>query len=158
MLKWALPTREGMCRYFHVFDSGFCSFSDAFRGTIHYHGGEIRGTVLVGRMEHSVYDAVQDPDGDRFLAGQAYTLARHTRVQGAGSSYVLPAMVPHWTVPTEVSVTYFEEEDNGVMGDLLEPRDVGPDEHVWSQAQADALLPVLLRAIDERLADLTVPA
>lgn len=152
MLKWALPSRDGMCRYFHVFDPGFCSFSDAFRATIHYHGGQIRGTVLLGRMEHFTYEAQKDPDGDRFLHGDAYRLTKHTRDQPAGTSYILPAMVPHWLRPSELTLTYFEEEDNGVMGDLLEPATGETDDHVWEQADAEALVPELLARIDARLA------
>ena len=64
-------------------------------------------------------------------------------------------MVPHWLKPTRLTLTSFEEEDNGEMGDLVNPGDgVGIDEHRWTQAQADALLPVLLAMIDEKLAAL----
>ncbi len=148
MLKWALPSKDGFCRYFHVFHPGYCSFSDAYYGTIHYHGGEIRGTVLMGAMEHYTYDAHLDEDGDRFLEGQAYTLHRHTSTQGTGTQYRLPAMVPHWLKPLELTVTYFEEEDNGAMGDLVNPASETTDEFLWEQEDADALLPELLARID----------
>lgn len=158
MLKWGLPRRDGFCRSIHVFHPGWCSFSDAFRGTIHYHGGEIRGTLLVGEMEHSIYQATPDPQGDRFHRGMPHRLTKHSRLQGEGTSYVLPAMVPHWVKPTRLTLTSFEEEDNGAMGDLLDPASPETDEHAWTQEQADALLPELLRLIDERLARLTVLA
>ena len=157
MLKWGLP-RKGdgkACRSMHVYHPDWCSFSDRFRGTIHYHGGAIRGTLLLGRFEHAIYEARADPHGDRFHDGQAYRLTKHARVQGAGTTYDLPAMVPHWLKPTTLTLTSFEEEDNGEMGDLVNPGDeVGIDEHRWTQAQADALLPELLRLIDEALATL----
>ena len=158
MLKWGLPRKgDGKCRSMHVYHPDWCSFSDRFRGTIHYHGGAIRGTLLLGQFEHSIYEAKRDPQGDRFHEGEAYKLTRHTRLQGAGTTYSLPAMVPHWLKPTRLTLTSFEEEDNGVMGDLVNPDEaVGIDEHRWTQAQADALLPELLRMIDERLASLTL--
>jgi hypothetical protein len=159
MLKWGLP-RKGdgtQCRSMHVYHPDWCSFSDRFRGTIHYHGGAIRGTLLLGQFEHSIYEARRDPAGDRFHEGEAYTLTRHTSVQGAGTTYELPAMVPHWLRPTQLTMTSFEEDDNGLMGDLVNPgEEVGLDEHRWTQAQADALLPVLLKMIDDRLAQLTM--
>ena len=160
MLKWGLP-RKGdgtKCRSMHVYHPDWCSFSDRFRGTIHYHGGAIRGTILLGGFEHSIYEARADPAGDRFHDGQPYSLTRHTRRQEAGTTYDLPAMVPHWIKPTRLTLTSFEEEDNGEMGDLVNPDDeVGIDEHKWTQAQADALLPELLALIDEKLAQVTVP-
>ncbi len=158
MLKWALPGKDGICRYFHVFHPDYCSFGDQFFGTIHYHGGWIRGTVLLGHMEHYTYAAKPTPDGDRFLAGQSYQLTKHTHQQGAGTSYELPAMVPHWLKPTELTLTYFEEEDNERMGDLVNPATTTTDEHVWEQEHADALLPGLLTLIQEHVARLTVVA
>jgi hypothetical protein len=158
MLKWGLPRRDGKCRSIHVYHPGWCSFSDAFRGTIHYHGGEIRGTLLLGQLEHSVYEAKPDPQGDRFHLGQPYTLTRHTRLQGAGTSYVLPGMVPHWLKPTRLTLTSFEEEDNGLMGDLVNPASDEIDNHIWTQAQADALLPELMALIDGKLATLMLVA
>jgi hypothetical protein len=156
MLKWGLHRKDGKVRSMHVYHPDWCSFSDRFRGTIHYHGGAIRGTLLLGQFEHSIYEARPDPQGDRFHLGQPYRLTRHMRVQSAGTTYDLPAMVPHWLKPTTLTLTSFEEEDNGEMGDLVNPADeVGIDEHKWTQAQADALLPVLLAMIDERLASLT---
>jgi hypothetical protein len=155
MLKWGLPRRDGKVRSMHVYHPDWCSFSDRFRGTIHYHGGAIRGTLLLGQFEHSIYEAKPDPQGDRFHLGQPYKLTRHTRVQSAGTTYDLPAMVPHWLKPTMLTLTSFEEEDNGEMGDLVNPNEeVGIDDHKWTQEQADALLPVLLAMIDEKLAAL----
>lgn len=159
MLKWGLPRRNGKCRSMHVYHPDWCSFSDQFRGTIHYHGGAIRGTILLGGFEHSIYEAQQDPAGTRFHNGEAYKLTRHTRSQDAGTTYDLPAMVPHWLKPTQMTLTSFEEDDNGEMGDLLNPNEeVGIDDHKWTQAQADALLPALLAMIDAKLAELTVLA
>lgn len=161
MLKWGLP-RKGdgkKCRSMHVYHPDWCSFSDSFRGTIHYHGGAIRGTILLGQFEHSIYEARRDPAGDRFHAGKPYSLTKHTSTQDACTTYDLPAMVPHWLRPTRLTLTSFEEEDNGEMGDLVNPPDaVGIDEHKWTQAQAEALLPVLLAMIEERLATLIVVA
>lgn len=157
MLKWGLPKQGGACRNIHVFHPDWCSFSDAFRGTIHYHGGEIRGTVLLGEMEHYTYEPRQAADGNRFLAGQAFFLQRHTSIQGAGTSYALAPMVPHWLKPTQLTLTYFEEDDTERMGDLVNPATDDTDDHVWEQPQADALLPELLRRIDARLAALTAP-
>lgn len=157
MLKWGLP-KDGVCRNLHVFHPDWCSFSDRFKGTVHYHGGWIRGTVLLGAMEHTTYDATPHPDGDRLYEGTPQRLVKHTTTHGAGATYELPAMVAHWIVPTELTLTYFEEEDTERMGDLLEPLDADHDEHTWTQAQADALLPVLLEMIDERLKRLAVVA
>lgn len=151
MLKWALPSRDGWCRYFHVFHPGYCSFSDAFYGTIHTHGGTIRGTVLVGAMDHFTYDSAPDADGDRFHQSQAYRLTRHASHQPAGTAYELPAHVPHWLAPTELTVTYFEEEDNAEMGELVNPASDATDEFLWEQEDADALLPSLLGALDRAL-------
>ena len=157
MLKWGLP-RKGdgrKCRSMHVYHPDWCSWSDKFRGTVHYHGGAIRGTILLGELDHGIYESRRDPSGDRFHNGKAYRITRHARLQAAGTTYDLPAMVPHWPRPTRLTLTTFEEVDNGEMGDLVNPNDeVGIDEHRWTQAQADALLPVLLAMIDERLADL----
>jgi hypothetical protein len=159
MLKWGLRRQDGKVRSMHVYHPDWCSFSDRFRGTIHYHGGAIQGTLLLGQFEHSIYEATPDPDGDRFHLGQPYRLTRHTRLQSAGTTYELPAMVPHWLKPTQLTLTSFQEEDNGEMGDLVDPSDeVGIDEHRWSQAQADALLPELLALIDGKLAGLTMIA
>lgn len=159
MLKWGLVRRDGKVRSMHVYHPDWCSFSDRFRGTIHYHGGAIRGTLLLGQFEHSIYEATPDPQGDRFHLGQPHRLTRHTRLQSAGTTYELPAMVPHWLKPTRLTLTSFEEEDDGEMGDLVNPGDeVGIDEHRWTQAQADALLPELLALIDAKLAALTVVA
>ncbi|HUR61303.1 MAG TPA: hypothetical protein VM286_02930 [Candidatus Thermoplasmatota archaeon] len=159
MLKWGLP-RKGdgsKCRSMHVYHPDWCSWGDRFRGTIHYHGGAIRGTILLGGFDHGIYESRKDPAGDRFHAGEAYTLTRHARRQPAGTTYELPAMVPHWPRPTQLTMTSFEEDDNGLMGDLVNPGpDVGLDEHRWTQAQADALLPVLLTMIDAKLAELTM--
>lgn len=158
MLKWALPGRDGMCRYFHAFHPGFCSWGDAFYGTIHTHGGKIRGTVLAGAMDHCTYDATPDPDGDRSYGGKTYRLTKHTRHQIAGTSYALAANVPHWLVPKELTVTYFEEEDNEEMGDLVNPATELTDDHAWTQDDADDLLPGLMGLIDERLERLLVSA
>lgn len=155
MLKWGLPRKDGKCRSIHVYHPDWCSFGDQFRGTIHYHGGEIRSTILLGQMEHFTYEAKPDPQGDRFHLGQPHKLTRHARLQDAGTSYALPALVPHWLKPTQLTLTSFEEDDNGVMGDLVNPDDaVGIDDHRWTQAQADALLPELLALIDAKLASL----
>lgn len=159
MLKWGLPRRDGKVRSMHVYHPDWCSFSDAFRGTIHFHGGAIRGTVLIGEFEHAIYEARADPHGDRFHRGQPYKLTKHASRQPAGTTYDLPAMVPHWPRPTALTLTSFEETDNAVMGDLLNPADsVGIDEHRWTQAMADALLPDLLRLIDEAVKRLQAPA
>lgn len=151
MLNWALPRRDGMSRSLHVFHPGFCSFSDQHRGTVHYHGGTIRGTILVGAVEHAVYDATSDPGGDRTLGDTRYRLDRHVRTQQEGTQYTLAPFVPHWLWPTELTLTYFEEEDNGELGDLVDPVGADHDDHVWEQADADALLPDLYAAIDARL-------
>lgn len=159
MLKWGLPRRDGLVRSMHVYHPDWCSWSDRFRGTIHYHGGAIRGTILLGELEHGIYASRKDPDGDRFHDGEAYFLTRHASRQPAGTTYDLPAMVPHWPRPTTLTLTSFQETDDDVMGDLVNPDDaVGIDEHRWTQAQADALLPVLLEQIDEKLASLKTRA
>lgn len=158
MLKWGLPRKDGKCRSMHVYHPDWCSFSDSFRGTIHYHGGAIRGTLLLGQFEHAIYEAKPDPNGDRFHLGQPYKLTRHTRLQSAGSTYDLPAMVPHWLRPTQLTLTSFEEADNGEMGDLVNPAAGEIDDHLWTQEQADALLPELLALIDDKLAALTLLA
>ncbi|MEK6986011.1 MAG: hypothetical protein AABX89_06490 [Candidatus Thermoplasmatota archaeon] len=159
MLKWGLQRKEGKVRSMHVYHPDWCSWNDRFRGTIHYHGGAIRGTLLIGEFDHGIYEAKPNPQGDRFHAGQPYTLTRHARLQRAGTTYDLPAMVPHWPRPTTLTLTSFEEEDNDIMGDLVNPGpEVGIDDHKWTQAQADALLPQLLALIDEKLASLMVLA
>lgn len=151
MLKWALPSRDGTCRYFHAYDPSFCSFRDDFRGTVHYHGGAIRGTVLLGALDHHTYDATPDEAGERAFDGERFRLTRHMDRHPAGTAYMLAPFVPHWPVPTEATVTYFEEDDNGVMGDLVDPVDADHDEHVWDQARADAFLPRLRALVQERL-------
>ncbi|MDX1611471.1 MAG: hypothetical protein R3185_03815 [Candidatus Thermoplasmatota archaeon] len=155
MLEWVLPRTEETWRKLHVFHPGFCSYSDAYWGTIHYHTGRIRGTVLAGHMEHYTYEAVQDPQGDRFHDGQAYTLTKHTHPQGAGTAYELDPMVAHWLKPTTLTLTYFEEEVTAQPADLVNPASEEIDEHAWDQAQADALLPEVLELIDAELAALT---
>ncbi|HVL48136.1 MAG TPA: hypothetical protein VM889_06230 [Candidatus Thermoplasmatota archaeon] len=154
MLKWGLPRVDGVWRNIHVFHPDWCSYSDRFWGTIHFHAGWIRGTVLAGAMEHYTYRAVESPDGDRFHGGRAYTLARHTDVHREGATYELPARVPHWIKPTALTLTYFEEQETEDASDLVNPASEAIDEHRWTQAQADALLPELLALIDDRLARL----
>ena len=154
MLNWGLPKRAGAGRSFHVFDPGFCSFSDAFAGTIHYHGGVVRSTILAGRVEHYTYQAEETPDGDRLHAGIAYKLAKRTQRHGAGTMYTLAPMMPHWMKPDALTITYFEEEDNERMGDLLNPRDGVSDDHTWTQENAEALLPLLFELIETRIAEI----
>lgn len=155
MLQWGLPQRDGAWRKFHVYHPDWCSFSDAYWGTVHYHVGWIRGTVLAGHMEHYTYRATKDPNGDRFFRGEAYELTKHTHPQGAGTVYELPGMVPHWLKPTELTLTYFEEQVTDEMADLVNPASEEIDEHTWTQEQADALLPEVIELIDERVAGLT---
>ena len=158
MLEWPLPRHDDVWRKFHVFHPDWCSFSDRFWGTIHYHAGWIRGTLLTGRIEHFTYRAERDPEGDRFYRGEAYRLTRHTHEHVPGTAYELPARVPHWIRPTELTLTFFEEQVTDEMSDLVNPASTETDDHRWTQAQADALLPELLRRIDARLAALAVPA
>lgn len=158
MLQWALPREDGAWRKVHVFHPDWCSFDDRFWGTIHYHAGWIRGTVLLGHLEHYTYRAEPDPAGDRFLRGQAYRLTKHTHQHPAGTVYELPAKVPHWIKPTTLTLTYFEEQDTDEVSDLINPASEEIDEHRWTQAQADALLPELLEMIDARLASLALVA
>lgn len=154
MLDWPLPRRDGMSRHFHVFHPDMCTWSDAFRGTVHFHGGAIRGTVLLGGVEHWTYAATADPNGDRILADQAYRLSRHETAHAAGTQYWLAADVAHWIRPQRLTLTYFEEEDNDRLGDLVDPIGAGHDDHVWEQPDADALVARLLTEIEDRLTQL----
>lgn len=156
MLQWGLARKDGAWHKMHVYHPDWCSFDDRFRGTIHYHGGWIRGTILLGHMEHFTYRAERDPAGDRFYQGEAYRLTKHTHQQPAGTKYHLPAMVPHWIKPTALTLTYFEEQDTDVVSDLVEPATDELDEHRWTQEQADALLPELLALIEAKLAKLAL--
>jgi len=158
MLQWGLSREDGVWRKMHVFHPDWCSFDDRFWGTIHFHGGWIRGTILAGHLEHYTYRAEADPAGDRFYRGQAYRLTKHTHQQPAGTTYELPAMVPHWIRPTALTMTYFEEQETDVTSDLVNPASEETDDHRWTQAQADALLPELLELIDARLAKLRLVA
>ena len=158
MLQWGLAREDGAWRKIHVFHPDWCSFDDRYWGTIHYHAGWIRGTILAGHLEHATYRAEADPAGDRFYQGQAYRLTKHTHQHPAGTVYELPAMVPHWIRPTTLTITYFEEEDNGQLGDLINPASEETDDHRWTQEQANALLPDVLALIDARVASLTRPA
>lgn len=151
MLKWGLPKENGACRNIHVFHPDWCSFGDQFRGTIHYHPSEIRGTILLGEMEHYTYKPTAAEDGDRFLNRQAYHLERHTHVHAAGAGYSLQSHVPHWLKPTKLTLTYFEEDDTEQLGDLLNPATQETDEHTWEQEDAERLLPELLALIDGAL-------
>lgn len=156
MLQWGLDREDGVWRKMHVFHPDWCSFDDRFWGTIHYHAGWIRGTLLLGSMEHYTYKADADPEGDRFLNGQAYKLTKHTQRHVAGTTYELPAKVPHWIKPTALTLTYFEEQDTDEVSDLINPASEELDEHRWTQEQAEALLPELLAQIDAKLASLAV--
>jgi hypothetical protein len=158
MLQWGVAREGGAWRKFHVFHPDWCSFDDKYWGTIHYHAGWIRGTLLAGHYEHYTYEATPDAAGDRYHDGQAYRLTKHTHPHPAGTVYELPARVPHWIKPTALTLTYFEEEDNGELGDLINPASEETDDHRWTQAQADALLPELLALIDARLASLALLA
>jgi hypothetical protein len=64
--------------------------------------------------------------------------------------------VPHWIKPTALTLTYFEEQDAGEVSDLVNPASEETDDHTWTQAQADALLPELLALIDARLTSLSL--
>ncbi len=154
MLQWGLSRRDGVWPKFHVYHPGWCSFDDRFWGSIHYHAGWIRGTVLAGHLEHYTYRAQEDPEGDRFHREKAYTLTKHTHQQPAGTVYDLPARVPHWVKPTRLTMTYFEEEVTDEMAELVNPAEKVLDEHPWTQADADALLPELLDLINERVSKL----
>lgn len=158
MLQWGLEREGGAWRKFHVFHPDWCSFDDRYWGTIHYHAGWIRGTILAGHLEHHTYRAERDPAGDRYYQGEAYRLTKHTSQQPEGTVYELPAMVPHWIKPKALTLTYFEEEDNGQLGDLVNPVSEETDDHRWTQEQADALLPEVLALIDARLASLALVA
>lgn len=148
MLKWGLPKKGGWTRNMHVFHPGMSDFSDQFFGTIHYHGGAIRGSILLGGMEHSTYQATPDPEGDRFHDGAPYTLRERMAVQTEGVAYELPARVPHWIKPTGMTLTYFEEEDTEEMGDLVNPATKETGAFYWEQEDADAILPRLLVALE----------
>ena len=158
LLQWPLPREDDVWRKIHVFHPDWCSWDDRYWGTIHYHAGWIRGTILAGHLEHSTYRADPDPAGDRYYRGQAYRLTKHTHQQPAGTTYELPAMVPHWVKPTALTITYFEEQVTAETSDLVNPATEELDEHTWTQEQADALLPELLELIDARIAALTVVA
>ena len=158
MLEWGLSREDGVWRKFHVFHPDWCSFDDRFWGTIHYHAGWIRGTLLAGAMEHYTYRAELDPAGDRFYRGEAYRLTKHTHRHVAGEVYELPARVPHWIKPTALTLTYFEEQDMDEPSDLVNPASEEIDEHRWTQEQAEALLPELLAILDAKLASLAVLA
>lgn len=156
MLQWGVKREDAAWHKVHVYHPDWCSFDDRFWGTIHYHAGWIRGTVLAGHMEHYTYRAEADPAGDRFHRGQAYRLTKHTHQQPAGTAYELPAMVPHWLKPTALTLTYFVEQDTDEPADLVNPASEELDEHKWTQEQADALLPELLALIDAKLASLSL--
>lgn len=156
MLQWGVSRENGAWQKIHVYHPDWCSFDDKYWGTIHYHAGWIRGTVLAGHMEHYTYRAKADPSGDRFLRGQAYHLTKHTHQQSAGTVYELPAMVPHWIKPTALTLTFFEEQETEEMADLINPASEEIDDHKWTQQQADALLPDVLALIDARLASLSL--
>lgn len=158
MLQWGLAREDGAWQKMHVYHPDWCSFDDRFWGTIHFHGGWIRGTILAGHMEHYTYEAEARPDGDRFFQGQAYRLTKHTHQQPAGTTYELPGLVPHWIKPTKLTITYFEEQDTDIVADLVNPASEELDDHRWTQEQADALMPELLALIDARLAELAVVA
>lgn len=156
MLQWGLGRVDGAWRKMHVYHPDWCSWDDRFYGTIHYHAGRIRGTILLGHLEHYTYRAEAHPEGDRFHRDQAYRLTKHTHQQPAGITYELPAMVPHWLKPTALTLTYFEEQDTDEPADLVNPASEEIDEHRWTQEQADALLPELLAMIDARIASLAL--
>ncbi len=158
MLQWGLPRRDDTWCKFHVFHPDWCSFDDRFWGTIHYHAGWIRGTVLAGHLEHYTYRAERDAAGDRFFRGEAYRLTKHTNQQPAGTLYQLPAMVPHWIKPKRLTITFFEEQVTDEMADLVNPATEEIDEHGWTQSQADALVPELSALIDHRIESLTLLA
>lgn len=154
MLQWGLPRVDGVWRKFHVFHPDWCSFDDRFWGTVHYHTGWIRGTILAGHLEHYTYEATRDAAGERFYKGEAYRLTRHTHQQPAGTVYELPGMVPHWIKPKALTITFFEEQETAEMADLVNPASEETDEHRWTQEQAEALMPEVLALIDRRLAEL----
>lgn len=158
MLKWALPSREGWCRYFHAYHESFCSWNDRFYGTIHDHGGVIRGTVLLGAIDHGIYQATPNPDGTHSHRGQRYDLKRHKSHQQEGTEYELAPHVAHWPIPRGWTVTYFEEEDNGEMGDLVVRDGAETDAFAWEQEHADRRLPELQAAVTRRLAELQILA
>jgi hypothetical protein len=154
MLKWGLPKKEGWTRNIHAFHPGMSDFSDQFYGTIHFHGGEIRGNILLGGMEHSIYRAEPHDEGDRFLEEKRFKLHEAMVIQNAGTTYSLSARVPHWIKPTGLTLTYFEEEDTEEMGDLINPATEETGEFRWEQEDADAALPELLGLINAEIAKL----
>ena len=158
MLQWPVARRDGAWHKVHVYHPDWCSWSDRYWGTIHYHTGRIQGTVLLGHLEHYTYRATPDANGDRFHDGVAYKLERHTYQQPAGTAYELPAMVPHWLKPKELTLTYFVEGITPEPADLVNPASKETDDHRWTQEQADALLPELLAQIEARSAALRVSA
>lgn len=156
MLKWALPSRDGWCRYFHAYHESFCSWDDRFYGTIHDHGGIIRGTLLLGGLNHGIYRATPTPDGLHTHQGQRYELERVESHQTAGTQYELAPHVAHWPKPKGWTITYFEEEDNGQMGDLVHMDTQETDAFAWEQADADARLPELMALVDAALDELAL--
>ncbi|MGB1586724.1 MAG: hypothetical protein ACPHID_06735 [Thermoplasmatota archaeon] len=155
MLKWALPSRDGWCRYFHAYHESFCSWDDRFYGTIHDHGGRIRGTILIGALDHGIYEATVNPDGTHAHQGTRYNLVRHNQRQPAGTTYELAPRVAHWPKPNGWTVTYFEEEDNGEMGDLVILDDAQTDAFNWEQEDADARLSELQDLVTQHLEHIT---
>lgn len=158
MLKWALPSRDGWCRYFHAYHESFCSWDDRFYGTIHDHGGIIRGTLLLGAIDHGTYEPTPNPDGAHVHQGQRYDLRRLSSWQTEGMQYELAPRVAHWPKPKGWTVTYFEEEDNGEMGDLVTLDGAETDVFHWEQEDADARLAELQAHIQARIEQLHITA
>ncbi len=156
MLKWALPSRDGWCRYFHAYHESFCSWDDRFYGTIHDHGGIIRGTILMGAIDHGIYHATANPEGTHTHKGQRYDVERRASLQSAGIQYELAPRVAHWPKPKGWTVTYFEEEDNGEMGDLVHMDTEETDTFTWEQEDADRRLPELRNLVAKQLSALPV--
>lgn len=151
MLRWTLPTKDGFTRYFHVFHPGFCSYEDTHYGTVHFHGGIIRGILLAGEMDHWTYEATVDENGPRSYDGVRYALKRHEVQQKPGDQYTLQPHVPHWVVPRGLAITYFEEEDNGELGDLVNLDTQVTDNFGMEQEDVEAMRGAVERLVVEQL-------
>lgn len=105
-------------RRLHVWHPGAEPVGETSAYGVHTHSGEAHSHVLVGALEHHLYDFDRDDDGawhTEIVGGPKWTSRLRGHVHAptqAGTTHILPAQQPHGvTTPHGFAISLFEQRD-----------------------------------------------